>query len=447
MRTRFLALFLPFLITAALAAPALAQRSLTLDETLRLARENNRDLQAARARLTGAEASIELARAAMLPTVTSQGRYTHNIPEVAFQPPPVMTPMGLVTPERSVITPGNQLDASLTALVPLVVPAAYPAYAAAQKSQRASEADLRVTEIRLLFTTAQAFYAAAGTDELVNARHHAVEVAEQTLVNAQARFESGTATKVETTRAQLAVVRAKQAEREAQEQQANVYAQLATLIRTPSGFVVQPPAIDPAGRAPEAPEILVRQALAARPELSAQQLRLEALGANIDSLRFRWAPTVSAFGNARAFNYTGFSGRNTAYAFGVQLDWLIFDAGTRDAQRHALEAQLLDTRLQLEQVRSNVADDVRQARRAIDTKRSALEASQLAVALSQETLELVRVQYEAGTALQIDLLSAQDNLIGAEVGLAQARFDLALADLTLQRNAGTFLSVHTGGGP
>jgi outer membrane protein TolC len=98
-------------------------------------------------------------------------------------------------------------------------------------------------------------------------------------------------------------------------------------------------------------------------------------------------------------------------------------------------------------VRSTVADDVRQARRAIDTKRSALQAAQLAVALSEETLALVRVQYEAGTALQIDLLAAQDNLIGAEVGLAQARFDLALADLTLERNAGTFLSEHTGAEP
>jgi outer membrane protein TolC len=205
---------------------------------------------------------------------------------------------------------------------------------------------------------------------------------------------------------------------------------------------VQPAAIDATGPQPEAPETLIAQAHSLRPELAAHQMRLEALGANIDSLRWRWAPTVSAFGNARAFNYTGFSGRNAAYVLGVQLDWQIFDAGTRDAQRHGLEAQLLDVSLQLDQARRNVADDVRQSRRAIDTRRSALEAAQVAVALSQETLELVQVQYEAGTALQLDLLAAQDNLIGAEVGLAQARFDLALADLTLQRNAGTFLNSH-----
>lgn len=447
MRNRFLAAFSPFLAIVLVTAPASAERTLTLDEVLRLARENNRDLQAARARLGGAEAGIEQARAALMPTVNAQGKYSHNIPEVAFQPPTVQTPMGPVTPEEVVLTPANQLDASLTAIVPLVVPSAYAAYSAAQKTQTAAEAELRVTATRLLFTTAQVFYAAAGTDELVVARRHAVEVAEQTLINAQTRFETGTATKVETTRAQLSVVRAQQAEREAQEQQANVYAQLATLIRAPAGFRVVPPPIESDRAAPAAAESLVATAAGNRPELAAYQMRLEALGANIDALRWRWAPTVAAFGNARAFNYSGFAGRNTAYAFGVQLDWQIFDAGMRDAQRHSLEAQLLDTRLQLEQVRSSVADDVRQARRAIGTKRSALEAAQLAVALSEETLGLVRAQYEAGTALQIDLLAAQDNLIGAEVGLAQARFDVALADLTLQRNAGTFLSEHTGGQP
>lgn len=447
MHYRFLAV-LPLLCTAALlASPASAQRSLTLDEALSLARRNNRDLQAARARLVGAEASIEQARAAMMPTIAAQGRYSYNIPEVSFQPDDVTLDDGrIVTPPAVVITPAHQFDAALNASVPLVVPAAYSAYAAAKKNQEASEADVRVTETRLLFTTAQVFFACASTDELVVARHHAVEVAEQTLRNAQTRFEAGTATKVETSRAQLVVVRAVQAEREAQEQRANVYAQLTTLTRAPPGFVVQAPAIDVvAARGNAAPEKLVTDAYSLRPEFVAYQMRMEALSANVDSAQYRWAPTLSAFGNARAFNYTGFAGRNTAFAFGLQLDWVIFDGGVRDAQRHALEAQLLDTRLQFEQARSTVADEVRQSRRAIDTRRSALEAAQVAVALSHETLELVRAQYEAGTALQLDLLAAQDNLIGAEVGLAQARFDLSLADLTLQRNAGTFLSSNTGG--
>jgi len=426
-----------------LAAPVSAQRSLTLDEALTLARTNNRDLQAARTRLASAEASIEQTRAALLPTVVAQGKYQHNIPEVAVTFPPTMVGG---EPGRAVITPADQLDGMLNATVPLIVPSAYSAYSAAEKSLEASEAEVRVTEARLLFITAQVFFAAAGTDELVAARHHAVEVAEQTLHNARTRFEAGAATKVETSRAQLAVVRAQQSEREAIEQQANVYAQLATLTRTSPGFRVQPPVAE-AQPVDEAPETLVTQALSLRPEFVAYQMRLEALSANVDSMMYRWAPTLSAFGNARFFNYTGFAGRNSAYAFGLQLDWVIFDGGVRDAQRHMLESQILDMKLQFEQARSTIADDVRQARRAIVTRRSALEAATQGVALSQETLDLVRAQYDAGTALQLDLLNAQDALIGAEVGLAQARFDLALSDLALQRHTGTFPSNTGGTGP
>ncbi len=60
--------------------------------------------------------------------------------------------------------------------------------------------------------------------------------------------------------------------------------------------------------------------------------------------------------------------------------------------------------------------------------------------LSRQTLELVRSQYEVGTATQLDLLTAQDSLVIADVSVAQARFDLALAALSLQRSAGVFPS-------
>jgi outer membrane protein TolC len=50
----------------------------------------------------------------------------------------------------------------------------------------------------------------------------------------------------------------------------------------------------------------------------------------------------------------------------------------------------------------------------------------------------VRTQYEAGGADQIDLLQAQDGLVAAQETLAQAHFEVALADLTLRRAAGTF---------
>jgi outer membrane protein TolC len=66
--------------TEALPAP----HALTLEEALTLGEKNNRDLLAARARLRGAHADVERALAALLPTVTAQGKFTYNYPEVTF---------------------------------------------------------------------------------------------------------------------------------------------------------------------------------------------------------------------------------------------------------------------------------------------------------------------------------------------------------------------------
>ena len=58
--------------------------------------------------------------------------------------------------------------------------------------------------------------------------------------------------------------------------------------------------------------------------------------------------------------------------------------------------------------------------------------------LAKSTLELVRVQYEAGSVTQVDLLQAQDALVISQEALAQAHYDVAAADLLLRRAAGTF---------
>jgi outer membrane protein TolC len=117
---------------------------------------------------------------------------------------------------------------------------------------------------------------------------------------------------------------------------------------------------------------------------------------------------------------------------------VLYDGGARGAQAHLSLAQRREDELRLSQLRDTISDELKTASEQLDTKRSALTTALNAVQLSEETLKLVRVQHDAGTATQLDLLEAQDALVASEVALAQARFDLALADLTLRRAAGTF---------
>jgi multidrug efflux system outer membrane protein len=444
-----------------------AAQALTLDEVLELARKSNYDLAAARARLHQTAVQVAQARVALLPQITGQGKYTYNtvtstldvrsqfdalfglgavIQATSGNPAQNAAidrfreditrqlPSGPIT-----IIPTNQLDAVLAATVPLIVPSAYPALKAARRSVAAAEATLANSESQVLYTTAQAFFTAAGTDELLMARIHAVDVAERTYNDAKARFEAGTNSRVDVMRAELSLVRARQAVTDARDARLNAYGGLATMIQLRTPFQVAPAKEAQATALVDTPlDRLTEQALVQRPDYVSLERMVQASRAQILSSRLRWLPTISGFANFRAFNYRGFQPQFYNFSAGVQLDWVLFDGGARYAQRRLQEGQLEETQARLRLLHDTVRDEIATAQRTLGNRRNNFDTAQRSVTLAQETLNLVRAQYEAGTVTQLDLLQAQDSLVSAEVTLAQARFDLSLAELGLSRTVGLF---------
>src|SRR5438105_4618441 len=100
----------------------------------------------------------------------------------------------------------------------------------------ASRANYQVTEAGVLASVAQAYFAAAGADELVVARQDAVKVAIETFDVAKARVAAELANQVESTRAETALVRAQQDLAEAENTRAGAYRALATLLGTKEPF-------------------------------------------------------------------------------------------------------------------------------------------------------------------------------------------------------------------
>ena len=402
--------------------------TLTLDQALALARKRSRSLVVERARLAQAQTNIDQAWAALFPTITAQGKYTHNdFKDVAVP----FGPMGA----SIVIQPQEQLDGSINATVPLIAPPAYPALEAVKGNVRAAEANYEVSETQLLFSVAQAFYAAGIADEVLVARRSSVEVSRATLGNARARFAAGAVTKVDVDRAELAVMRSEQQEREAKTGREQAYRALATLIQADGSFTVSVSVPTAALRADSS---TLESALQLRPEFRALDETARSADAQRRAYGWRWAPTVSGFGLARRFNYKNFAQNDYTWAVGAQLDWVLYDGGTRDAQRHLAAAQADEAQARAEVLRDNIRDDLANGRLSLETKQHAAETAERSVGLARETLDLVRTQYEAGTVTQVDLLQAQDGLVAVQESLAQAHFDVAIADLTLRRSAGTF---------
>ena len=89
------------------------RQELTLEQALAMARQANRSIMVEKTRLAQAQTNLDLAWTALFPTVAAQGKYTRNNLEFKF-------PIG---PDLSVtVQPKNQLDGTVSATVPLIVP-------------------------------------------------------------------------------------------------------------------------------------------------------------------------------------------------------------------------------------------------------------------------------------------------------------------------------------
>jgi len=418
--------------------PAAAEvpRVLSLDQALTMARRTNRTLIAERERLAQAQTNIEQAWSVLFPTVAAQGKYTRNNIGLSFPISAVSSTPGQPAGPPTILTiqPLNQLDGVLSFSAPLIAPPAYPALQAVKTGAETAEADYETSLTSVLFAVAQAYYAAAISDEVTTARQSNLDVARATLQNAETRFSAGSVTKVDVDRAELAVVRAVQALREARFAQEQSYRTLTTLIQSEGGFRAEP--LAPSRAAEPAQDLDL--ALRLRPEFRAIELLVRSDRLQQRSYGWRWAPTLSGFGSARIFNYDNFAEQRHAWAVGVELDWVLFDGGARDAQRHLAAAQAREALARAQVLRDTIRDDLANGHGLLETKRRAQEAAERSVGLAVETLDLVRTQYEAGHIAQIDLLQAQDGLVAAKEALAQSHFEVAIADLSLRRAAGTF---------
>jgi outer membrane protein TolC len=427
----------PAVTHADTAAPA--PRPLTMDEALAMAKRANKNLVVERARLAAAHTNIEQAWAALFPVVTAQGKFTRNYKNAVLDFGQLLNGYELKNPAmpppdyQAVILKQNQWDGSVNATMPLIAPAAYPALDAVKKGYGSSEANYQASEDTVLYSVAQTFYAAAVSDEVLLVRDSAINVAQATLDNAQSRFSAGTVTKVDVDRAELALVRARQGELDARYAREQSYRALGTLIQADGPLKVVPPE-----RLPPPSETDLDMALHLRPEFRGLILSEESSDAQRRAYAWKWAPTLSAFARANIGNYIGFTGDTYAWSVGAQLDWTLFDGGTRDAQRHLAAAQAAQAAAQASALTDSIRDDLANNRSLLETRREGIKAAERGAELAAETLELVRSQYEAGTVAQIDLLNAQDNVVIAQESLAEARFDTAIADLALRFSAGTF---------
>jgi outer membrane protein TolC len=173
-------------------------RALTLDQALA-------ELIQVRSRVADARALATQARVPLVPTVVAAGGYTRNSADAVVDF--TGTPLASIHPGALVIQPLGVWTVAGTVRVPLVIPNAWADWAAAQRAADAVAATAESARLQLRASLAQAAWAAAAAEEIVDVSERAVTVADEHRRSAARGVTAGTEAPLSVLKAETEVVK------------------------------------------------------------------------------------------------------------------------------------------------------------------------------------------------------------------------------------------------
>jgi outer membrane protein len=180
----------------------------------------------------------------------------------------------------------------------------------------------------------------------------------------------------------------------------------------------------------------IQIALEQRHGLRAAQLQENAMSLERKAAKAEFGPKVGLFGSAErdAMTLGGPSGTN--WTAGARLDFNVFAGGAQRARIAEATANADKARHALEWFRSGVQIEVRKAYLDVTAAAQRAVSARDAAEQAKESLRIVQNRYEAGLTTITELLRAQTAQLDAATGYLAALQDWQVARVQLERAAG-----------
>ncbi len=186
----------------------------------------------------------------------------------------------------------------------------------------------------------------------------------------------------------------------------------------------------------------INQALADREEWKAIAYQEKALGYEKQSAEYSRLPSLRFDGN---WAYLGTSASNgiPTYTYTATAQVPLFTSGRIKAQVAKANLELQKIEQQKDDLRNQIAFDVKTSLLNLGSARSEVEVANLGVKLAQQEVEQAGDRFRAGVANNIEVIQAQDSLSRANDNqiLALYRFNQARADYA--RSVGQMEKTYT----
>jgi len=408
---------------------------LSLAEALARARAASPDLAILRERVVQASLDVGRAWAQVKPILNLTASYTRN------QDAPIRfveNPNGANPPVLLEEGSRNSVQGALALQVPLFNGRAFPAIATANQLvdvARLTEAEQR---IELLLQVAATYYSGVQLRELFRVAFRQARTTRDHAIEAEARYEAGQIQRSAAVRARIDVLRADEESRRAVYAYLSTKSQLAQLLdRRDTAFELEAPRDPPPEVRGAFTEVLDR-ALRDRPEMAAARANEEIAARLTTDAVLQFFPTLSANGAYRYNNVEDFSGRTLTWAVTIALTLPLYDGGLRYVALKDAGSRQREARLRTRSQVTRIEDEVRRGQLDLESARALREEADHALVYARENEELVRAQFEAGTATQVEVSDAEAALFQSEATALEQRLAVQLAALRVARAVGAF---------
>ncbi len=298
----------------------------------------------------------------------------------------------------------------------------------------------RLTEQQVTLDVADSYYRVVAQQALVVAASRGLERARQLRASSEAKLSAGLVSQLDALRAQQLVAQAQLQLFDAEAAAEDSLDALRYLIGRPQGEPLAVVSAIPNEVDQTPADEAVRLALATRSDLILAQRQTGDTDAAIAFARNQLLPQVD-LNLALTRRRTGDSLVRSFGLDGYQFAAFFNIAMPVDRTPQLVEFQnaLIDRdqrRRDLDSLERRIGDDIRRLIRDRERVQRNLAAAEANVSLAQQEVNVARLRYDRGLSNNLDVVTAESNLLGAESSVMLAAVDLAMNRLRLRAAMG-----------
>lgn len=180
-------------------------------------------------------------------------------------------------------------------------------------------------------------------------------------------------------------------------------------------------------------EEAVTASTAPRPEVEASDAFAKAARSQLAAAKGSYLPNINLFATVDRYQGWEFDGTNDNWTVGINAQWSIFDGFLTRSRVREKGAALKIAEEEARMTRLRTSLELESARSSMSEATQRVAVMTQATMLASESATLTRQRFEQGLMLTSQVIDAENALVQAEVGLAQAKADRLLAIASLRR--------------